>query len=189
MSASAFENSANVARPETSSVRSKRTVRPVLPATWFSTLTAATSAVPCVPWVAMPPATARLGLRFENSFARRAIVSAGTSVSAATFSGVQSATAFLSAARSLAAGPKPWFTMTFAIPSATANSVPGFAATHSSALAPVVESRGSTATKWPPPSSRCVRIAAKPRCCATGDRNVSSRSAPNAIRQRAEPTS
>ena len=56
----------------------------------------------------------------------------------------------------------PWVRMTRAMPSASAASVPGLIATHSSALAPVSESRGSTVMNWPEPSRR-ARMAAKPR--------------------------
>ncbi len=62
------------------------------------------------------------------------------------------------------------------MPSASAISPPGRTATHSSALAPVSESRGSTATNQP--SGTWARIAAKPRAWATGEPKVSRKSAP-----------
>src|ERR1043166_2000084 len=145
---------ANVESPSSSSVRSNLSVFPTFPATGFSTLTAATGAVPCVPCVLTPPAIARLGAYLAKSRASRVVVAAGTSVCCSTTSGAPAGSAPWSAARSAAAGPRPSATMTCAIPSASANSVPGLAATHSSALAPESESRGSTVTKWPPPCAR-----------------------------------
>jgi len=69
------------------SVRSKRTVSPMFPATWLSRLTAATSATDCSLWVATPPATARLGRLLAKRRASARTVSAGTSVCFSTASG------------------------------------------------------------------------------------------------------
>ena len=69
------------------------------------------------------------------------------------------------------------------MPSASAISLPGRAAIHSSALAPVSERRGSTATNSP--SLACARIAANPRAWPTGDTQVSRKSAPSARTKRA----
>ncbi len=70
------------------------------------------------------------------------------------------------------------------MPSASAASVPGLIATHSSAFAPVSERRGSTVTNWPEPSRR-ARMAANPRAWPTGESQVSRKSAPKETTQRA----
>ena len=122
----------------------------------------------------MPPATARLGRAAANARASRRTVSAGTSVCFSTSSGVYAATA---SAIVPPPEPSPSLTITLTRPSASAISPPGLIAIHSSALAPVSESRGSTAMKRPP--SPRARIAAKSRACWTGVPQVSRKSAPN----------
>ncbi len=153
---------------------SKRTVSPTLPATQLSRFTAAWSATDCSLCAAMPPATARLGRALANSRARAVTRAGSTPVWAATASGAYASTR----SRASAWAPAPRFSpaITCTRASASASSPPGRTAIHSSALAPVSESRGSIATKRP--ACGRPRIFAKPRAWATGLPKVSRKSAP-----------
>ncbi len=134
------------------------------------------------PAAAAPPPMARPPFDLAKSWAIRLTVSAGTSALFAAAATSTSFTASLSVAASASGDCSPSSRITRRMASATSPSVPGAFRSHSSALAPVMDSRGSICTKVParPWAKACMR--AKPPAYATGWSQVSRKSAPNESR-------
>jgi hypothetical protein len=92
---------------------------------------------------AAPGGSATGAFAFARAWPTRVMVSAGMPAVSATDSGAKRASPPASAVRA-ASVPPPWASATRASARASRPSVPGFAASHSSALEPVIESRGPT---------------------------------------------
>ncbi len=127
---------------------------PTLPTSAFRAFTASACARPLVCASGAPPMTATAGPYEANSRARRSIRAADTPVSFSTASGVNAGSpaaqpsSCMPARPAPSAGRRPAFITTCARPRASAPSVPGRTASHSSALAPVCDIRGSTCTNF-----------------------------------------
>ncbi len=134
--------------------------------------------VACGAAAAMPPPTASASFAPAKSWATRLIASADTPEASADLARSTPFTAARSVPASASFACSPSSTMTLSIASATTPSAPGALRSHSSALAAVMDWRGSTATNVParPRPSACMR--AKAPAYATGLSHVSRKSAP-----------